>query len=69
MRHTATTGNQFPVTAHVTVLILDNPPAPAHVQKKLLAAYGEILNHNRFVKALALNFHSCVFFGNFILFF
>ena len=41
MRHTATTGNQFPVTAHVTVLILDNPPAPAHVQKSFLPRMGK----------------------------
>ncbi len=36
MRHTAAFRYQFPVTAYVTPLVFQNPPAPADIQEKIL---------------------------------
>ena len=41
MRHTAAFRYQFPVTAYVTPLVFQNPPAPADIQEKILATDGE----------------------------
>lgn len=42
MRHTAAFRYQFPVTAYVTPLVFQNPPAPADIQEKILATDGEV---------------------------
>ena len=36
MRHTAAFRYQFPVTAYVTPIVFQNPPAPADIQEKIL---------------------------------
>ncbi len=41
MRHTTTTSNQFPVTAHVTVLILDNHLRRRTFRKSFLPRMGK----------------------------
>lgn len=44
MRHTAVLSDQFPVTAYIASIILNNPSATADVQEKFLATYREVLN-------------------------
>ena len=41
MRHTAAFRYQFPVTAYVTPIVFQNPPAPADIQEKILATDGK----------------------------
>ena len=50
MRHTAALSDQFPVTAYIASIILNNPSATADVQEKFLATYREVLNHYRVIK-------------------
>ena len=47
MRHTAAFRYQFPVTAYVTPLVFQNPPAPADIQEKILATDGEVPDYYR----------------------
>ena len=69
MRHTAVLSDQFPVTAYIASIILNNPSATADVQEKFLATYREVLNHYRIIKSLAFHFHIRVFTGNLIFLF
>ena len=39
MRHTAAFRYQFPVTAYVTPIVFQNPPAPADIQEKILVGF------------------------------
>ena len=69
MRHTAALSDQFPVTAYIASIILNNPSATSDVQEKFLATYREVLNHYRVIKSLAFHFHIRVFTGNLIFLF
>ena len=57
MRHTATFGYQFPVTAYVMSILLYNPSATADIEEEFFTAYREVLNNYRIVETLALDLH------------
>lgn len=69
MRHTAAFRYQFPVTAYVTPLVFQNPPAPADIQEKILATDGEVPDYYRVVEAFAFHFDSRIFTGKLIFLF
>jgi len=66
MRHTAAFRYQFPVTAYVTPIVFQNPPAPADIQEKILATDGEVPDYYRVVEAFAFHFDSRIFTGKLI---
>ena len=69
MRHTAAIRYQFPVTAYVTPIVFQNPPAPADIQEKILATDGEVPDYYRVVEAFAFHFDSRIFTGKLIFLF
>gem|GEM_PF-4111169 len=69
MRHTAAFRYQFPVTAYVTPLVFQNPPATADIQEKMLATDGEVLDYYRSVETFTFHFDIRILTGKLILLF
>ena len=69
MRHTAAFRYQFPVTAYVTPLVFQNPPAPADLQETILATDGAVPDSYRVAEAFALHFDSRIITGKLIFLF